>query len=145
MNLIFGMTSYFKRERWKGRKRGREIERKSKDIQFTFFLFPFFVFDCLQGGTIKPLVRLLHIQMESKKTRHLTSEINETVIYFFPTSWFFSYYRQKSINESSFINLAWDQMIYHLTAGMEEICGKRGNNYIRVSPRDLFSYFSQWN
>jgi len=59
-------------------------------------LFTVFV----QGGTIKPLVRLLHIQMESKKTRHLTSEINET-------------------------------MIYHLTAGMEEICGKRGNNYIR--------------
>lgn len=25
------------------------------------------------------------------------------------------------------------QMIYHITAGIEEICGKRGNNYFRVS------------
>jgi len=26
-----------------------------------------------------------------------------------------------------------ETMIYHVTAGMEEICGKRGNNYLRVS------------
>lgn len=71
-------------ERQKERERDREKEQRHS-IYFFFVPF-FFVFDCLQGGTIKPLVRLLHIQMESKKTRHLTSEINETVIYFFPAS-----------------------------------------------------------